>query len=709
MFRSAIGVSLLVTVCGIASQQSHGESETAATLALRQALESQTRWLATSPAGVGWTRYLKIDQLREQLAAPSPDRSQVEMVLDRYRAARPGLESKEFVNVRGALEGWFEQIPLTNEQLIALVRSTRDQFAVPKPEDEAAARSELRSATAELDRYLAPQGTNGRRWGQFLLIDELKAQLQAQASDPDRLAEVAGKFSGGHFGLQLKPFGRVRRALNDYLRISRTLSNPQSSAEHAADIDRLAVLVEQYAAQPGGELSLEIGALLGRLAARGQSQRVVAAIRNRYARPDLFVRVSEVFIARALAERVVETEQVREFFQGARISGTAQTAGEVTLHLVPNDRRAVLQAIFLGTTLTRTVGVSGPASVYSSGTTRLDAQQYVYIDGDGVHAGAPWANAKTSIRTTGIGTASCGIRGCVVERVASKRVAEAKPEAERTTSRKARSRLNQRLASRVDKLVSEANQRYWQQIRQPLTAKNQFPQTFLIRTTVDELLASGVMAGPSQLGASSLPPDLPAESDLAVRLHETAVNNFAQGVLAGETIHSDDVRNEMFEIAGALPERFQDEEGKAPWSITFADEKPIEVQFADGGFTITVRGKQYTSDERTYRAMNVTAIYKVEAAPTGMRAVRQGDLQIFPPGFVPGSRRFSVPEQTLRSMLERRFGRLFTPELGGEPMQPPGRFANVGPLVISNLATQNGWVTIGWRPVAAGTAIAVAD
>jgi hypothetical protein len=106
--------------------------------------------------------------------------------------------------------------------------------------------------------------------------------------------------------------------------------------------------------------------------------------------------------------------------------------------------------------------------------------------------------------------------------------------------------------------------------------------------------------------------------------------------------------------------------------------------------------------------MNVTAVYKVEASPTGMKAVRQGDLQIFPPGFVPGTRRFSVPEQTLRSMLERRFSRLFTPELGGDPMEPPGRFKNIGPLVISNLATQGGWVTIGMRPIAAGQTIVAA-
>jgi hypothetical protein len=88
-----------------------------------------------------------------------------------------------------------------------------------------------------------------------------------------------------------------------------------------------------------------------------------------------------------------------------------------------------------------------------------------------------------------------------------------------------------------------------------------------------------------------------------------------------------------------------------------------------------------------------------------MKAVRQGDLQIFPPGFVPGSRRFSVPEQTLRSMLERRFGKILTPELGGEAIEPPDRFKNVGPLILSELAGNAGWVTVGLRPASDARAV----
>lgn len=704
MRRSAIGLWLILAVGGFSPtspiEAAYAKSAPAEAGRLLSALDQQTTWLATSPQGPGWSSFLHVKQLRAQVAADNPDRSVVEQVLQKYRSAQPGLDSPVFVAVRTSLERWLAELPIAEPQLLALVQASKDKFVQPQPADEAAARAALATASTQFDTYLATQGANGAKWGSFLKVDELRAQLSAPTTNVDRLKEVAQAFSSGHFGLQLAPFDQVRIALNNYLRVTSSLGNTEGGTQYAADVDRLAALLEQYQAQPTAEAAEEMGAILGRLSASGQAPQVVSAVRRSYARPNVFVAVSEGFLARGFAERVDESEPVHEMIEGTRIRGTAHTVGDVTLALVPNTEQAVLQALFAGQTYTKTVGTNGPARIYSSGTTQLTGQQVLYIDADGLHALSSTSQAKTAIRTNGIGTTSDGIRGCIVERVATKRVAAAKPGAERTTSSKAETRLNGRLAERVNKFVGEANDRYWKQIRQPLTEKNQFPEDFLIRTTPQELLVTGVAASSDQLGASAAPPDLTGDPDLAIRLHETAVNNFAQGVLAGETLHSDRVREEMIEIMGELPDRFEDEEGKAPWSITFADQKPVEVKFEEGSFTVTIRGKQYTSDDRTYRAMNVTAIYKIESTPDGLKGIRQGDLQIFPPGFVPGQRRFSVPEQTLRSILERRFNKLFTAEIGGEALEPPGRFKNLGKLEMSNFASQAGWITLGWRPLA---------
>lgn len=697
--RSIVAAAaMLVLGAGIVPHTGYGQSPQVDLARLQAAVDEQSQWLATSREGPGWNQFLRIPQLRQQLAAQQPDRSAIEQILERYRSKTPGLEQPAFARVRVALERWLASMPVDVARLPELAEQAKTSFVTVQAADAAKARAALETAAARLDRYLAGQGANGARWRTFLRVDDLRNQLATGDPDQETLAESSKKFSSGYFGLHRPAFYETGAALREYLRLARAAANPAGAEEYAADIERLTALLEPLSTQPSTEVIDEASAILGRLRATGQAPQLVTAMRSAYARPNLFLRVSDDFLARGFAEHVDEVMPVRDFIEGTSIRGSARTIGDVTLTLVPHHERAVLQAVFGGFTYTKTTGANGPARIYSSGTTRLSGRQSLYIDADGVSTYPSTSDAQTSIRTTGIGSTSPGIRGCIVERVASKRVAQAKPNAERITSGRAETRLNQRLADRVNEFVAQANDRYWSQVRQPLTEKGQFPEAFLIRSTADELFVSGVAAGPSQLGAPSSPPPLAGDPDMAIRLHESAVNNFAQGVLAGETLHSERVRDEMTEILGELPERFADEEGKAPWSITFADEKPLEVTFADDGFTIVIRGKQYTADDRTYRAMNVTAVYKIESGPDGLKAVRQGDLQIFPPGFVPGERRFSVPEQTLRSILERRFGKLLTPEIGGDLLQPPGRFKNLGPLRMTNFAAQQGWITLGWVP-----------
>lgn len=701
MQRSSLWIYLAVLALGAVTDTTWAQPGPSEAARLAAALDAQAGWLATSPQGAGWTAYLETTKLREQIASASPDRSVVVKVLERYQSGKPGLESPIFARVRTSLAQWIDQLPIAPAELANLARAAKGEFVAVKPGDEAATLAQAKQSLADLQTYLATQGANGANWARFLKIDELKTQLQADPPNLEQLAKTSAPLESGHAGLQLAPFDQLRVAVENYLRTAREAKNAEAANQFAADVDRLATLLEPYAAQPASEAGIEIGSILGRLRATGQAPKLITAVRGQFARPNVYLQVSDDFLGHGFAERVDETDAVRESIEGTRIRGTAHTVGNVTVTLVPDDEKAVLQALFRGTTETKTVGTNGPARIYSTGTTQLTGNQRLYVDADGFHALPSTSEAQTSLRTNGIGTTSGGIRGCIVERVATKRVAEAKPGAERTTSRKAEERLNVRLAERVNKLMAQANDRYWNQIRQPLVEKKQFPEEFWIRTTANELLVTGVFAAPDRLAAAAAPPAIANPADVAIRLHESAVNNFAQGVLAGQTLHSEEARKELTEILGETPEQFKDEEGKAPWSITFADDKPVEVAFGDGQFTITIRGKGYTADDRSYRAMNVTAVYKIESSEKGLKAVRQGDLQIFPPGFVPGQRRFSVPEQTLRSILERRFGKLFTPEIGGELLQPIGRFKNIGPLEMNNFASSAGWITVGFVPAPA--------
>ena len=94
--------------------------------------------------------------------------------------------------------------------------------------------------------------------------------------------------------------------------------------------------------------------------------------------------------------------------------------------------------------------------------------------------------------------------------------------------------------------------------------------------------------------------------------------------------------------------------------------------------------------------MNVTADYKAEISGNGSRLVRQGDLQIVPPSFVPGKSRLSSQQITLRTLLEQRFGKLFEPEIKSDGLELPGQWAKAGRLDLKHLKSSGGWMAMAW-------------
>ena len=125
---------------------------------------------------------------------------------------------------------------------------------------------------------------------------------------------------------------------------------------------------------------------------------------------------------------------------------------------------------------------------------------------------------------------------------------------------------------------------------------------------------------------------------------------------------------------------------------------PISVSFADGRFSVTIRGRRYKKGEKSYPGMNVTAVYEITRTEDGFKAVRRGELQIFPPGFVPGSgRQLSVREQVLRDLLQRRFGKMLEEEIVPEPLLLPGKWEAAGGLNLVQWEAKDGWMLLAWK------------
>ena len=185
-----------------------------------------------------------------------------------------------------------------------------------------------------------------------------------------------------------------------------------------------------------------------------------------------------------------------------------------------------------------------------------------------------------------------------------------------------------------------------------------------------------------------------------MRFHESLPNNFAQGMLAGQTLDRTQFEQLSLKYLGRIPTELEDEEPKGPWSITFAAQAPVTVRIGQDSAAITIRGRQFASDVRRFdEPMNITARYRLSREAGAIKAVREGELEIFPPGFAPNAGR-PLPVRLIgfRNLLKHRFERIFRPEIVSEGLILPGHWRRLGKLELTDLQTDRGWMLLGWRP-----------
>jgi len=587
--------------------------------------------------------------------------------------------------------------PPTLDELVAACRSAKTAFKPLSEDDLRAARSNLVAAVGRLDAKLASAGDVEQGWRDFLNWPSLAEQLARHDEvELEALDAVYARFASGHRGLNLVWFAEAREALRRYLTTARLIGDERIASQYEAVMESLPGLLAAYAESPTAEQAWTIRRTIGWLEQAGQASELIDSLHRYFAQPNLVARVSRDVIESGLGRPVDETEKVRDVILKADIYGMGHVTGRVGIALVPSAEHAVIETRMTGQIASDTVGYRGPARVYTDGLTRITVQKPLMIDAEHVWSRPAAARATTQTKIKGVRVVR---GGQFVERLARRRTYAQKSEAECIAARHAEQRVSRRFDLQAAELVDDANQRLRRNFRQPLQIRRLLPEWLRFATTEEFLQVRARYRGPEGLAAAVAPPPLPEGHDVVLCLHESMVNNLAASAFAGMIVEERVLREQMTEAFGPLPEHLQPEEGEEPWAVTFADDRPIAVDFGDGRFTVTIRGRKYARGDEEYAGirMNVSAEYRIERTGEGFKAVREGELEVFPPGFVAGEGRLSTREQVLRRLLQKKFARVFEAEWVPEPLQPADRWENVGPLVMSEWSVAGGWMLVAWQ------------
>jgi hypothetical protein len=372
---------------------------------------------------------------------------------------------------------------------------------------------------------------------------------------------------------------------------------------------------------------------------------------------------------------------VDEVVLGTRVRGMGRTTGKLRVDFVPSADRAAVDLILAARNVSTTRGSRGPVTVHSQGTTELGARRRVFVTPDSIAASSVEASADTDSQITGIGVSSrCGRR--LIRKIASRKIAQSKPQAEAIAAGRARDRLRRQFAEQTSPVLAQFLDLFRSRVRAPLEARGLYPEALDFRTSATELVVAARKAQAAQLAAASPPPVADPGNVATVSVHESAVNNILEQRFGGV--------------------RFTQDEGESEqqsWAVTFAKHRPITVTAGDGRVKLMVRGDKFVSGEREFPGMDIWATYAIGRAPFGIVLVREGDVQIYPPGFRPGTgEKLSPAETSLRRILQRRFDKLLKSEIEIPDIEPQGQLAALGRLPMNELvARRDGWIMAGWR------------
>ena len=693
--ENARRVALGLLVCFLVASSADGNSLQDGVAA---ALDRQEAWLSTSNQGPAWNRFLMTDELRDELSRPNPRRRVLATILGRYESGTTGLDRPEFVATRSALANLADtsMVPMAI-RWAERVRAAATTAKSISDETLEKRRRALQAATDKLGALLntADAGTRDG-WHDFLKWSDLTEQLNNGSPDLEKLQGVARQFFNGHPGLEYPEFALVREELRAYVIAAQWAESGKSSENLAAQMESLADTLEKYNAEPTTKRAAELATLLDWLDQLGCLPKLIEEIRAFHNQPNIKLRVSEQLLSRRFSQPVSEPITINEIILGTHIRGNGLTTGTISTDIVPCETSARIDIVFRGTTTTRTVGRQKPVTIHSTGTTILEARKPLYVYPRSVSTGKAKATATTNTKIRSIvPDRKLGRR--IIEKIAWKRAGTQGPATERIASARAARRLETQIEEQTGELLTRAQQMLREQLQGPLNRRGLIPEDIRTKSRHDCLLVMATQADASQLSATTQPAEFCPEDGVVAHVHESAFNNTAEKAIAGLTLTDERIAELTEELTGSIPDELQISDERDPWSISFDWQQPVTVAFDNESVTIAIRGRKFTSGERTLRkVMEMSATYTMKTTPNGVRLNRVGDIEVSFPTNREGARLRPL-DRVFKTLMEKKFAGVFKPEIQGEGFQLPGRFQEVGTIRLKDLKSDGGWLSLGWK------------
>ena len=565
-----------------------------------------------------------------------------------------------FLSTPLACFGQFSQ--QDRDRLIGVIESTEAAFDAEKLPDVDAAKADLVGKIAAVESYFqrATDAENRQAWLQFLDLEPLKKAIQSSDADAILLAEakkISDRLIGMTPGLELSAIRNLRESA---LHLSQALSlNSTNGKRVVGTLTALKKIISELKAIPTTDQFAQIGFFVGTIDSSGQGDELVRAFREVFGKPNIAVLVGTPLLQKAVDRELTREEPVRQTILGTRIVGTATMTGTVSANLLPSADSAKIELGFKAKFNSKNTGYNGPVRLLTTGTGDIDLARTLTVDSSGFHL----SGNKTDVELNTTIDAICH-KMELVRKLAWKAARRQKPKADCIATQRLKQQVSRQFEEEAGKLNLDSQSGF---LADGGTAFQRLALTTPINewSSTEQMLAiDSLFRADHQLGSVDPRPAIDETFDVAIQIHESAVENACATVLAGRTLNEKKLDELLGKIGrgvdGAAAKAEDGQEGASaddePFEIVFSQLRPIVFEARNQLLRVGVRGRRFTKGNRVLqKALEVTADYKPTRLENGTVVLkRDGKVKV---DF--GGKKLSISEAGMKPVIEKSFGKVF--------------------------------------------------
>jgi hypothetical protein len=276
---------------------------------------------------------------------------------------------------------------------------------------------------------------------------------------------------------------------------------------------------------------------------------------------------------------------------------------------------------------------AGVVSLASRGTSSFVVRKPITVSAQGLLFGPATGTASNSSQLAGIQTSfdSVPVMRSFVRQIARSQHDGSLPDVNREVINKIVAQACRETDEQAEPKFVEVAERVRTKAWAPLASLGLEPTPVSLESTSSVATMRLRLAAGGQIAAHTPRPRAPADTQMSMQLHESAVNNALERMdLAGERFSLESLSRHVCQRLGSEP-RVPDDLPEGV-EVTFADTDPIRVTCHDGLIQVRVALEAIESGRRNWYDVVVQVAYRPAIAGPQVFLERDGPVRISGPG-----------------------------------------------------------------------------